>query len=174
MFEIKLRKKYPLLVSAIFLGIVLSCYLIGLEINVTPSMKKGLYVRTYGILSKGNIISFCLGEPYKTLGLKNLYLEAGRKCGGANPLIKIVIAVPGDNVTLSDQYIEVNKTRYAYKTQYIDSIGRKLNVYPRGHYPHTNGYWVIGTNANNSWDSRYWGAITKDQILCKLKPLLTW
>jgi conjugative transfer signal peptidase TraF len=171
---VKLKRKYPLFVSIAFLGVMFSCYFLGMEINVTPSMARGLYVRAYGPIHRGDIISFCLKNPYKTLGLRNLYLEQGRRCGGSAPLIKQVIAMPGDDIILSNQYIEINEVKYFYKTQRIDSIGRKLDAYPRGYYPHIDGYWVIGTNALNSWDSRYWGAINKNQILYKLKPLLTW
>lgn len=171
---VKLKRKYPLLASITFLGVMFSCYFLGLKINVTPSMKRGLYIRAYGQIHRGDIILFCLKNPYKTLGLRNLYLEPGRRCDGSAPLIKQVIAVPKDDVTLSNQNIKINEINYFYKTQHIDSIGRKLNVYPRGYYPHTDGYWVIGISAINSWDSRYWGAITKNQILYKLIPLLTW
>jgi hypothetical protein len=61
-----------------------------------------------------------------------------------------------------------------YQTFYVDSIHRKLAVYPRGKYSHVQGYWVVGTHSPYSWDSRYYGQISEYQILFKLKPLLTW
>jgi conjugative transfer signal peptidase TraF len=174
MFNLKLKRKYPMVISLITTGIILAGYLLGIAINVTPSMQEGIYIKTGGKILTGDIISFCLDEPYKTLGLKRLYLGIGHKCNGANPLIKKIIAIPGDDVVLTDQYIKVNSIKYFYKTLYVDNVGRKLDVYPRGNHPKTKGYWVIGTHTANSWDSRYWGPISQNEILCKLSPLLTW
>lgn len=53
-----------------------------------------------------------------------------------------------------------------------DSKGNSLNSYPRGEYLNSNGYWLIGTGSQHSWDSRYWGPVTDEQILLKVKPLL--
>ena len=147
---------------------------LGVLINITPSMKLGIYVRSHKPIHRGDIVAFCLVGPYKAMGLNRLYIQKGRKCGGAEPLIKEVIATPGDDVILEDSYITVDGVRYRFRTFYQDSEGRALDIYPRGNYPNTYGYWVIGTHAKNSWDSRYWGMISKEQILYKLKPLLMW
>lgn len=137
-------------------------------------MKEGIYIKKYGKISRGDILAFCLEDPYKTIGLHRLYIEKGQRCHGATPLIKEIIAIPGDNVVLTNQYIEVNGITYPYKTLYVDSMGRKLGTYPHGNYFNTQGYWLIGTHALNSWDSRYWGPVSKRQVLYQLKPLLVW
>ena len=173
-FTNKLKRKYPLIVLFFLFAIAITAKLLGVSINVTPSMKEGVYIRKYGKIKRGDIVAFCLKEPYRTIGLNRLYIEKGQKCNGTDPLIKEIIAIPGDNVILTDQYLAVNGVKYPYKTFYVDSIGRKLDVYPRGNYFNTQGYWMIGTHALNSWDSRYWGVVNRTQILYKLKPLLVW
>ena len=170
----KPKRKYPLvIIISIVLVVVILSYL-GILINLTPSMKLGFYMKSNSLSQHGDTVAFCLADPYKTIGLEKLYLEKGRKCKGADPLIKKVIAIPGDNVTLSDSFVEVNGIKYFYQTSYKDSEGRALSVYPRGDYPNTPAYWMIGTNAKNSWDSRYWGPVLKDRILYKMIPILTW
>jgi conjugative transfer signal peptidase TraF len=146
----------------------------GVLINLTPSMKRGIYFRSSGGIHRGDIIAFCLKDPYKTFGLVHGYIQSGKQCHGAQPLIKQVIAVPGDDVVLTALFLTVNKERYAYPTLNKNSRGEAILIYPRGNYKRTQGYWLIGTAATNSWDSRYWGYITETQILYKLKPLLTW
>lgn len=147
----------------------------GLLINVTPSMPFGLYIEDHRTIGRGDVVSMCLAEPHKTLAIRMGYIrEGGSGCKGVNSLIKEVIALPGDDVVLKDDYIIVNKQKYLFPTKYIDSHGRKLQVYPRGVYSNTSGYWTIGVNDKNSWDSRYFGPVEKRGILNKLRPLITW
>lgn len=170
----KIRRKYPLIATTAFLAVVITTQLLGVVINITPSMKEGVYTKAKGKIETGDVVSFCLNNPYQQLGLERHYLESGHKCNGTDPLIKQVIAIPGDDVVLTDDAIEVDGVRYFYKTSHEDSFRRSLAVYPRGNYLNTSGYWLIGTHAMNSWDSRYWGPISKDQILEKVRPVLTW
>jgi conjugative transfer signal peptidase TraF len=134
-------------------------------------MPEEIYRKDNGKIHRGDIVAFCLVEPYKTIGLKQRYVEKGTACHGTDPLIKQVIAIPGDEVRLTDSSTAVNTIIYPYQTRYTDSNNRKLAVYPRGTY-HAQGYWLIGTHSPHSWDSRYFGEVSASQILYKLKPLL--
>lgn len=167
------KRKSPVLVSILFLGLILFAYF-NLSLNITTSMPVGIYIRSVGKIKVGDIVLSCLNDPYKTLGLKKSYLERGHACNGADPVIKMVIALPGDHVVLANNYIEVNRIKYFFPTFYWNSKGRKLNIYPRGNYPSTRGYWLIGTHDMKSWDSRYWGPVNDKQILRKIKPLIIW
>jgi conjugative transfer signal peptidase TraF len=169
-----IKQRYPIFLLIAFLVVASLVYKSGLILNVTPSMKRGLYLSQKGIIGRGDIVSACLIEPYKQVGIARNYIEKGEKCNGSDPLIKQVIAVPGDDVMLTDSYIEVNGDIYPYKTYYQDSLQRPLAVYPRGKYFKTKGYWLIGNHDMKSWDSRYWGPVSKEQIISKLKPVLTW
>jgi len=96
-------------------------------------------------------------------------MPGSMRCETHDPLIKRILAVPGDTVVLTRDSIIVNGILYPYATKRIDSNGRRLWAYPRGVYSGTSGYWVIGTGSVDSWDSRYWGPITRSQILYPLK-----
>jgi type IV secretory pathway protease TraF len=64
----------------------------------------------------------------------------------------------------------VNGKVFLYPTKYSDSNHRLLKVFPRGIYRNIKGYFLIGSHNDKSWDSRYWGMLTKSMILFELKP----
>lgn len=108
------------------------------------------------------------------IGLENHYLIAGSgTCDGMLPLLKEIIAVPGDDVVLTNDSISVNGKTYNFPTHDSDRNGNLISAYPRGHYPHTTGYWLLGTADLRSWDSRYWGAIPRVLIKNGLLPIFT-
>lgn len=168
MIKSHITRKYPFFILLFFFGVLAIVQVLGVTINITPSMKEGIYIRASGKIKRGDIVSACLSDPYKTIGLKNSYIQKGTKCNGADPVIKQVIAIPGDNVVLDKNYIKVNGVTFYLPTKIKDSNGKNLNTYPRGKYFNTKGYWLVGTNSANSWDSRYWGFIMESQILLKL------
>lgn len=158
----------------LIIAILFLVYYIGLTINITPSIKKGLYIKSSGEIKRGDIVSVCLKAPYQKIALERHYISKGRKCFGADPLVKEVLAVPGDTVILAAEYVEVNAHRHILPIHSTDSAGRMLTAYPRGMYARTCGYWLVGNNSEKSWDSRYFGPVKKEQIIAKLKPLLVW
>ena len=135
-------------------------------------MPRGIYFRETGKIHRGDLMTFCLSEKNQQFGLKRGYLIHGMRCQWSEPLIKKVIAVPGDNVSLSATSIIVNNQTYPYSTLPNDSHGRHLNAYSAGNYLNTKDYWVIGTDSTRSWDSRYFGPIPPEAILWKIKPIL--
>ena len=140
-------------------------------------MPYGLYTKEQYknlLISHGDYILFCLNESYTAIGLKQGYLEPGFTCNGSMPLLKKVIALPFEMVVLTDSYISVSGVTIPAATSYFDSESRPLAVFPRGKYQ-KDCYWVMGDhNITHSWDSRYWGCISKNQIITNVKPLLTW
>lgn len=146
----------------------------GACINVTPSMPEGVYIRAYGAVQRGDSVAFCLPEPFKSFGIERAYIYKGTKCDGSGPMLKKIIAVPGDNVTLTDSTIIVNGVSHPFKSWDKDSQGRPLKKFKQGNYFKTTGYWMIGTGSLHSWDSRYWGPIKKEQIFYRLKLVLAW
>jgi conjugative transfer signal peptidase TraF len=167
-----LKQKYPIYILFSLVVIFIVIRFFEITINYTRSMPLGIYIKRSGEIGRCDIISFCLPDKYKKMGLNNHYIEYGTACDGSEGLIKKVIAIPGDTVLLKEDSVIVNKQIYKYKTKKIDSSGRKLLNYARGKYKNIEGYFVIGEGAENSWDSRYFGFIKTDRIVMKLKPFI--
>jgi conjugative transfer signal peptidase TraF len=169
----RVKNKKSLWILGVFMVFCVVCYTLyknGLAINVTSSMPKGIYWRDNSPILRGDLIAFCLPVKQQALGLKRHYLMKGSRCELSEPLIKKVIAVPGDSIVLTMDTIIVNGHNMAYTTHSQDSKKRPIPFYPRGVYL-TNGYWVIGTSSPKSWDSRYFGSLTDNAILWKMKPI---
>lgn len=88
-------------------------------------------------------------------------------------LIKRLIGLPGDRIEVKNGKVYVNGTVLAEKyvaeaatytwtkTESSDAKFTPNQIIPQGHYL------VLGDNRNNSFDSHYWGFITKDKIVGK-------
>lgn len=171
--KVRVYRKYPLVILAITL--ILFCLVKNkIIINTSPSIPLGLYTihQIKAPLKQNDLVAVCLMKSDQAFGLSRGYINPGRRCNGTTPLLKSIIAVPGDNVILSNDEIIVNNKIYHYITQKFDSKQRILPSWPRGNYQNTQGFWLIGTNDPHSWDSRYFGFVSKNQIIFLLNPLL--
>ncbi len=163
-----------IIVPGILFFIFSASQYLGVMINTSSSMPLGFYIKSNAKINRGDIVAFCLQRRYTKTGLQNHYLKSGFECDGATPMIKQVIAIPGDHVRLADKYISVNNKIYFYATMHHDRLGRNLKSFPRGTYFSKNEYWLIGTHDPHSWDSRYWGPVQHQQIITRLTPLFYW
>lgn len=170
---LKRRKAWSLYLLALLLIFGAVTWVFQLTINLTESIKVGLYAKSFGEVHRGDFVALCLPIQDQQLGLERHYLMPGTKCHGSVPLLKQVIAVPGDHVQLTMDFVAVNGKYYPYVTENKDHLGRELNHYPRGDYAQTQGYWLMGNVSPHSWDSRYWGPLPAKQILYKITPLIT-
>ncbi len=99
-------------------------------------------------------------------------------CGGpeVNDLVKRVIGMPGDVLTLSGGYVYVdgkrlNETWLPSSEQGITSAGPQGSNWnlSRPYRVPANDYFVMGDNRTDSCDSRYWGPIAKSLIVGKVE-----
>jgi conjugative transfer signal peptidase TraF len=139
----------------------------GVLINYTPSIKRGIYIKEQGEIRRGDIVAVCLKKNRDDSKSALFFIP----CAHPHPLIKKVIAVPGDTVILRKTFIAVNGQYFLFNTLYFDSEGNPISHYPFGKYEKTIGYWLIGSDAPNSWDSRYFGPIDIENVLNKIRPI---
>ena len=174
--------KYPqgaALVAACLLGLAVAMAWAGIVINITPSYPRGLY--TGELFQPGrkiklkDMVLVCpdTANPAIINALKLKIFPVGSCAGGIAPLIKTVEGVPGDYVEREDNMITINGQPF----RGCPVMHAHLFPLPVGPgYSHRLGdyeYWLMSDHNPDSFDSRYFGPITKDQIRKILQPLVT-
>lgn len=124
-------------------------------------------------IKRGDLVAVCLPKRIAVVALERGYLRAGNCPSKVIPVLKQVIAVPGDTVILTNSNITVNGVKYTAPFMPLDHNKKALQKFiSNGLYQHTDGYWIYGANDPiNSWDSRYYGAVTRKAISGVYKPL---
>jgi conjugative transfer signal peptidase TraF len=145
--------------------------LAGLRINTTNSLPMGIYIITQD--EHAPLVEFCPQGASSALSSARGYRPPGFCPDGSVPLMKPVIACPGDTVALSAESIRVNgKLMPNTAPRSVDTAGRPLGVWPSGVYAVTpSTVWVASTYHPDSFDSRYFGPIPCGAIRHRLKPL---
>ena len=145
----------------------------GIRFNSTGSLPVGLY--RLSTAADANLAEFCPPEPLSRLSVVRQYRNRGNCPDGDNPLMKPIVASPGDVVVLSESGLKVNGKllgNTAPRSQ--DSKARPLPHYPFGTYRVSSGtVWVASSYHRLSFDSRYFGPIPTSIIRHRLKPFLT-
>ena len=158
-------------VLAVFL---LALWYCPLKINLSPSMPLGLY---WGVPTashhRGDWVAVCLPSSIAKEGLERGYLSRGLCASGTMPVLKMIIAIPNDEVIVAAQTIRVNGKTYWAPRQNRDHRGNPVRSFiGDGHY-RSRGYWLYGLgNILRSWDSRYYGGIDEQQIIARYRLLL--
>ena len=159
----------PLFAIGLLAGIAAAC---GIRINTSHSLPLGLYATTDD--PSADLIEFCPVEPFASESASRGYRSHSFTCpDGAVPLMKPVVARPGDIVIVSPDGLIVNG-RLLRKTKPAssDGSGRPLTAWPLGLYGvKRSTVWVASTYNAGSYDSRYMGPIQTSQIRRRLRPL---
>jgi type IV secretory pathway protease TraF len=121
-----------------------------------------------GIPQRGEYAASCLTEEIARYGIDRRYLEQGNCDTGTVRVLKMIKGIPGDHFIVKNGFLRLNG--YSYHIMDKDSSGRTLKLF----YNRKEGvldkgkYILLSDFVNNSWDSRYWGAVN---IQFLLKPL---
>jgi len=163
----------PLLTCCCTAGVAVGCCSYGgIRLNSTGSLPLGLYRVTN--VANASLAEFCPPEPFSRMSVERGYRPSGTCVDGDAPLLKPIVAKPGDVVVTSERGIAVNGRllpNTAARNQ--DSKGRPLPHYPFGTYAVELGtVWVASSYHPLSFDSRYFGPISASSIREHLKPLL--
>jgi conjugative transfer signal peptidase TraF len=143
--------------------LVVGAWGIGLCWNNSPSMPEGLYrtVAFHGPTYRGKAVTVCPGKAVAALGLARGYIDPGACPGGVTALLKPVVAVPGDTVTIDASGIAVNGQLLPHSTPLDhDGANRPLQAMTFGIYQvGPDEVWLVSSHDPRSWDSRYWGPV---------------
>ena len=118
----------------------------------------------------------CLPDAVARTGLKRGYLAEGDCPAGAEPIAKVIGAMPGDVVELEPGGVAVNGMKFTNsRTAARDSAGRSLTHVLSGAYRvSASEVWLFGFNNIRSWDARYFGPVPLANVRGVLRPLGTW
>ena len=164
-----LAKLTSFLLLLVFIGF--SC--LDLRLNITASMPKGVYRTLEGQLGRGNDAEFCLDGQDAKLALERKYLKPGRCQAGVMPLVKTVVGLPGDKITISQNGIAVNEQLRPLSTiRPLDSKGRPMTSHLQaGVIPKGKG--LVLSEHEGGFDGRYFGLVDL-KSLKKVEPVFVW
>lgn len=163
----------PLSAAIAMAGIYAAFDFGGIRLNASASLPIGLYRISNDRF--GKLVEFCPAEPYAALSAERGYRKKGSCPDGAEPLMKPIVAIDGDMVTVSPSGVGVNGRLLRNSAPHrLDTDNRPLEHWPFGTYRVCPGTaWVISSFNSRSFDSRYFGPIPVTCIRSYLRPLLT-
>ena len=150
----------------------------GLRISLTDSAAPaGIYRIVPGVsVERGELVGVCLPPSVAQGGLARGYLSKGDCQGEAEPVAKIIGALPGDVLEVQPGWVSVDGERFDDSAVAArDSTGRSLPHVPWGRRQVAPGeVWLFGFHNVRSWDARYFGPVPLSGVRGILKPILTW
>ncbi len=165
-------------------GVLTSAALLGLagelfHLRITlsdSSAAAGIYRLTATPAGRGALVAACLPAAIARTGRARSYLGSGDCPAGAEPVAKVISALPGDVVEVEPGWAAVNGVRFTNsRTSARDSTGRPLAHMAWGiHRVGAGEVWLFGFNDARSWDARYFGAVPLAGVRGVLRPVLTW
>lgn len=147
----------------------------GVRPNLTPSLPLGLWsvAEAPADLRRGDVVEFCLSHDVAVFAYERSYIGRGVCEDGAMPLLKPVAAIPGDEVEVGGDAVRVNGVPVVPPGLTEDSASRPLLPLTPGRYVVRPGeVWLLSDYERRSFDSRYYGAVPRSNILRTAKPLL--
>ena len=151
----------------------------GVVFNYTHSAPFGLYREEFEseatIHDPAPYVFFCPDRRWPSMRGEPNYRAPMRTCpDGFSPLIKPVVAWPGDLVSVSANAIRVNGRPLPNSAPIErDSKGQQLRPFAHGEYRvGPNELWVVSSFSTRSFDSRYFGPIPLRSVHSWLRPLL--
>ena len=138
-------------------------------INTSPSVAPGLYVRCAMEPVVGRIVDFRIPS------LARHYVQVRTGQDGEDwYILKPIAAGPGDRVDTTGSSLIINGRAIAPMPPDFDSAGRPLPVWRQNRVLESDEFFVFSARIRNSFDSRCYGPIKREQIDAVRKPLITW
>lgn len=150
-------------VISLLLGCGLVASHVGLRINLTASMPRGIYrISPDSAPERGDLVTFCLENPgYVALARERGYLRPGSCQNELEPLLKLLVGTAGDHVYLTRDGVWLNGDLLPDSQVRIqDSLKRPLppTSLRSGRIP--DGMALVMSNGHpGSFDSRYFGLV---------------
>lgn len=146
----------------------------GFRINLTESIPIGLYRITREAAMKNAYVFFCPDdrEAFR-LARNRSYIDHGLYCDGYGYLMKKVVAVSGDTLSVTNEGVFVNHMLIPYsKPKLQDGMNHALPQLQVTNYPLQKDEVMTMTSQSEwSFDGRYYGLVHTRQIKGMLTPI---
>lgn len=145
----------------------------GLRFNVDRSMPLGAYWFVPGPVWRGATVQSCLPPSLARYALRRRILSEGSCSTGVMPVVKVVAAIGGDVVDVSDSGLRINGSLWPLSApRRFDANGRRvdLRLHSGRYVVPADHVFLLGESAN-SWDSRYWGSVARSTVAGRWIPL---
>lgn len=156
------------------LPVLAAGYGVGFRLNMTPSYPLGLW-RIEAMdrpLAIGDLIFICPPDNEAfAVGRERGYLRRGLCPGWFSPLIKTVVALPGQQVNIVNIVTVDGQALPNSTVRTADAEGRGLDPWSGGIVP--SGALFLSSQFAGSYDSRYFGPIPASGLLGLARPVLT-
>lgn len=167
-----------LILFVVLLGVNRAAAWFGIVVNHSGSMPVGLWLArpVDRPIVRGDTVGFCPPdiEALRTARAR-AYLGRGNCPGEHEHMLKPVVAVAGDVVTVADDGLYVNGEVIPGSAPLTaDSKNRPLPRIRQSFSLARDELWMYSGYAPKSFDSRYYGPITAAQVTHFATPLLTW
>ena len=160
------------LISLIALGALF--HAIGFRINLTESIPIGLYRITSAAPIKNAYVIFCPDDRQSfRLARDRGYIDHSLYCNGYGYLMKKVVAVSGDTLSVTSEGVFVNHMLMPYsKPKLQDGMNRALPQLQVMNYQLQKDEVMTMTSQSEwSFDGRYYGLVHTRQIKGMLTPI---
>ncbi|PWY54590.1 conjugative transfer signal peptidase TraF [Legionella qingyii] len=146
----------------------------GFRINLTESIPIGLYRITSAESLKNAYVIFCPDDRKSFRLAKNRgYIDHGLNCGGYGYLMKKVVALSGDILSVTTEGVFVNHMLIPYsKPKLQDGMNRTLPQWQVMNYQLQKEEILTMTSQSEwSFDGRYYGLVHTRQIKGMITPV---
>jgi conjugative transfer signal peptidase TraF len=161
--------------TTIIICLVAGGYFGGLRINLTPSYPLGLWriAPLERSAAVGDLVFICPPDtPTFLQATERGYLRRGLCPGWLSPLIKTVVATPGQHVAVDVAVTIDGEVLASSAIRPTDAEGRVLFAHDGGVVP--PGHLFVHSDFAGSYDSRYFGPIPASGLLGLAHPVLTY
>jgi conjugative transfer signal peptidase TraF len=161
------------LIALVVIALIASFILFGhrLIVNRTHSLPVGLYYWSDVPIKKGSIVLF---KPDQNTGPEQLGIERGYEAR-ALPLLKRVVALAGDLVSVSSSGVSINGQLLSNSAPLShDEAARPLAMAQLDHFRLGADQAFLMGVTSTSWDSRYFGPVSLARSSGSFVPVFTW
>lgn len=172
------RRRHIVIVAALasFPMVLLAAgYGAGLRVNLSPSYPLGLWriQALHHDVRVGDLVFICppLTASFD-LAFERGYIRSGLCPGWRSPLIKTVVALPGQEIEIASSVTIDGQPLPSSDLQPVDGAGRQLRPFGGGVVP--TGMLFLHSDYEGSYDSRYFGPIPAKGVLGLAGPILAY